>query len=75
MNMEIRTEEIIDLVYERVAAAVPPGANRGEALRAALRFAADCIHQIDASDDNPVLEASIGILKCEFKNFQERFGK
>ena len=68
-------EGIIDLVYERIAAAVPEGTNKGEALRAALRFAADFVHQINKEDNNPVLEASIGILKCEFKNFQNKFGK
>ena len=68
-------EDIIDLVYERIAAAVPEGTNKGEALRDALRFAADCVHQINKEDNNPVLEASIGILKCEFKNFQNKFGK
>lgn len=68
-------EKIIDLVYERLAAAVPEGTNKGEALRAALRFAADCVHQIDKEDNSMVLDASIGILKCEFKNFQTKFGK
>ena len=68
-------EKIIDLVYERLAAAVPEGTNKGEALRAALRFASDCVHQIDKEDNSMVLDASIGILKCEFKNFQTKFGK
>jgi hypothetical protein len=68
-------EDIIDLVYERIAAAVPEGTNKGDALRAALRFAADCVHQIDKKDNSMVLDASIGILKCEFKNFQIKFGK
>lgn len=68
-------EDIIDLVYERIAAVVPEGTNKGEALRAALRFAADCIHQIDKEDDNLVLEASINILKCEFRIFQNKFGE
>lgn len=68
-------EGIINLVYERIAAAVPEGTNKGEALRAALRFAADCIHQINKEDNNMVLEASIGILKCEFRIFRDKFGK
>jgi hypothetical protein len=67
-------EDIIDLVYERISAAVPDGTNKGEALRAALRFAADCIHQINKGDDNIVLEVSIGVLKCEFAKFQKLFG-
>lgn len=75
MDIEIRDNDIVDLVYERLSSAIPPGVTRGEALRAALRLTADCIHQIDKSDDNDILMASIGILRCEFKNFQEKFGK
>ena len=73
MDIEIRDNDIVDLVYERLSSAIPPGVTRGEALRAALRLTADCIHQIDKSDD--ILTASVGILRCEFKNFQEKFGK
>ncbi len=68
-------EGIIDLVCERIAAAVPEGTYKGEVLRAALRFAADCIYQINKEDNNMVLEASIGILKYEFRIFQDKFGK
>lgn len=66
---------LIQLCYERIAASIPQGINRKEALRAGIRFVADCIHQINQSDDNIVMDASIGLLKAEFKVFQKVFKK
>lgn len=64
---------LIQLCYERIASSVPQGINRKEALSAGIRFVADCIHQINQSDDNIVMDASIGLLKAEFKVFQKVF--
>lgn len=74
-NEKSLEEDLIQLCYVRLASSVPQGINRKEALRAGIRFVADCIHQIDQSDDNIVMDASIGLLKSEFKRFQEVFGK
>ena len=65
---------LVQLCYERIASAVPQGINKKEALRAGIRFVADCIHQINQSDDNMVMKASIGLLKAEFGIFQKIFG-
>ena len=67
--------DLVQLCYVRLASSVPQGIDKKEALRAGIRFVADCIHQIDQSDDNTVMDASIGLLKCEFKVFQEIFNR
>lgn len=72
-NEKSLEDGLIQLCYERIASSIPQGINRKEALRAGIRFVADCIHQIDQSDDNTVMEASIGLLKAEFKVFQKVF--
>lgn len=66
-------DSLVQLCFERLASSVPRGINRKEALRAGIRFVADCIHQIDQSDDNVVMDASIKLLKSEFKIFQKIF--
>jgi hypothetical protein len=66
---------LIQLCYERMADSIPQGINTKEALRAGIRFVADCIHQINQSDDNAVMDASIVLLKAEFKVFQKVFKK
>lgn len=66
-------EALVQLCYEKISGSIPQGINRKEALRAGIRFVADCVHQIDQSDDNVVMEASIGLLKAEFGIFQEIF--
>lgn len=73
-NEKSLDDALVQLCYERIAGSIPQGINRKEALRAAIRFTADCIHQIDQSDDNIVMKASIGLLKLEFKTFQKIFG-
>lgn len=72
-NEKSLEEDLIQLCYVRLASSVPQGMNKKEALRAGIRFVADCIHQIDQSDDNTVMDASIGLLKSEFKIFQKVF--
>ena len=74
-NEKSLENDLVQLCYVRLASSVPQGINKKEALRAGIRFVADCIHQIDQSDDNTVMDASIGLLKCEFKVFQERFNR
>lgn len=74
-NEKSLEDGLIQLCFERLASSVPQGINRKEALRAGIRFVADCIHQIDQSDDNIVMDASIRILKYEFKVFQKVFNK
>lgn len=68
-------DALVQLCYERIADSIPQGINKKKALRAGIRFVADCIHQIDQSDDNIVMEASVGLLKTEFKVFQKIFKK
>ena len=70
-NEKSLDDALVQLCYERIADSIPQGINSGEALRAGIRFVADCIHQIDQSDDNIVMKASIGLLKAEFKIFQK----
>lgn len=74
-NEKALDDSLVQLCYERMADSIPQGINRKEALRAGIRFVADCIHQIDQSDDNVVMEASIGLLKAEFGVFQKIFKK
>lgn len=68
-------DALVQLCYERIASSIPQGINKKEALKAGIRFVADCIHQINQSDNNMVMEASIGLLKSEFKMFQKIFNK
>lgn len=68
-------DDLVQLCYERIASSIPQGINKKEALKAGIRFVADCIHQINQSDNNMVMEASIGLLKSEFKMFQKIFNK
>ena len=72
-NEKSLEDGLVQLCYERLADSVPQGINMKEALRAGIRFVADCIHQIDQSDNNMVMDASIGLLKSEFKVFQKVF--
>lgn len=72
-NEKSLDDALVQLCYERIADSIPQGINKKEALKAGIRFVADCIHQIDQSDDNVVMEASIGLLKAEFKAFQKIF--
>ena len=64
---------LVQLCYEKIASSIPQGINKKEALKAGIRFVADCIHQINQSDNNMVMEASIGLLKAEFGIFQKIF--
>lgn len=66
--------DMVQLCYERIASSIPQGMTKKEALRGGIRFVADCIHQIDQSDDNIVMKASIGLLKAEFEVFQKVLG-
>ena len=68
-------DALVQLCYERIASSIPKGINKKEALKAGIRFVADCIYHINQSDNNMVMEASIGLLKSEFKIFQKIFNK
>lgn len=70
-NEKALDDALVQLCYERISDSIPQGIYKKEALRAGIRFVADCIHQIDQSDNNIVMEASIGLLKAEFGVFQK----
>jgi hypothetical protein len=74
-NEKSLDDALVQLCYERIASSIPQGINKKEALKAGIRFVADCIHQIDQSDNNIVMEASIVLLKAEFRTFQKIFKK
>lgn len=74
-NEKSLDDALVQLCYERIASSIPQGINKKEALKAGIRFVADCIHQIDQSDNNIVMEASIRLLKAEFRTFQKIFKK
>lgn len=63
----------INLAYQRLAAAIPEGVNKGEALRAACRLVADIINQFNEGtekENNSVYTIAIGIIKAECEIFR-----
>ena len=60
-------KEIIDLAYERLAASIPEGTIKHEALRAACRLVGDILAQGSKEFDDTMFRATIGIIECEYK--------
>lgn len=71
--MNDNRDNIVNNIYEILASSIPDGATRGDALRAALKFAADCIHQVEPDSDE-TLRISQKLLESYFHIFQEKFG-